>query len=108
VYPAHIWARVPQFLQRAGHYFENWQSLLENWHGKLRSTIAELEALEFSALPEVIDLDDVLSGKGTGPGTELLAAYDSLISLAYLAWQYHFKLLNLVLVLIFNSFRFGS
>ena len=104
--PAHIEARVPQFLQRAGHYFENWQSLLENWHGKLRSTIAELEALEFSALPDVIDLDDVLSGKGTGPGTELLAAYDSLIALAYRAWQYHFEFLNLGYVAYLDLFMF--
>lgn len=104
--PADIEARVPQFLQRAGHYFQNWGSLLENWHGKLRGTIDELEALDFEALPAVIDVDDVLSGKGTGPATELLAAYDSLIALAYRAWQYHFEFLNLGYVAYLDLFMF--
>ena len=30
-----IGARVPQFLERAGHYFANWPTLLENWHAKM-------------------------------------------------------------------------
>ena len=29
-------ARVPQFLARAGHYFANWPTLLENWQRKMR------------------------------------------------------------------------
>ena len=29
-----IAARVPHFLERAGYYFQNWDSLLENWHAK--------------------------------------------------------------------------
>src|SRR5690606_14232712 len=72
----------------------------------LRGTIAELEALEFTALPAAIDVDDVLAGKGTGPGTELLAAYDSLIALAYRAWQYHFEFLNLGYVAYLDLFMF--
>ena len=67
--PQHIEARVPQFMQRAGHYFQNWESLLANWHTKLKATIDELESIEFTALPDAIALDDVLSGKGTGPAT---------------------------------------
>ncbi len=104
--PAHIEARVPQFMQRAGHYFQNWESLLENWHGKLKGTIAELEALEFSALPEVIPVEDVLSGKGIGPASGLLESYDKLITLAYRAWQYHFEFLNLGYVAYLDLFMF--
>ena len=33
-------ARVPEFLERAGYYFEHWPSLLENWHTKIRGVIA--------------------------------------------------------------------
>ena len=106
VAPEDIEARVPQFLQRAGHYFQNWESLLQNWHVKLRETIGQIEALEFTALPDAIDVDDVLSGKGTGPATELLAAYDSLIALAYKAWQYHFEFLNLGYVAYLDLFMF--
>lgn len=104
--PEHIEARVPEFMKRAGHYFENWDSLLENWHGKLRTTIAEIEALDFSALPDAIPVEDVLSGKGTGTGTEFLQNYDSLISLAYRAWQYHFEFLNLGYVAYLDLFMF--
>lgn len=104
--PEHIEARVPQFMQRAGHYFQNWESLLENWHVKLKGTIAELEALDFSALPDVIPVDDVLSGKGVGPASELLENYDRLITLAYRAWQYHFEFLNLGYVAYLDLFMF--
>lgn len=104
--PAHIEARVPQFMERAGHYFENWESLLENWRGKLRATIGELEAIEFTALPDAIAVEDVLSGKGLGPATTLLEDYDRMIALAYRAWQYHFEFLNLGYVAYLDLFMF--
>ena len=56
--PADIEARVPQFMERAGHYFQNWESLLENWHGKLHATIAELESASRQSLPFVMVLAD--------------------------------------------------
>lgn len=31
--------RVPHFEQRAGHYFQNWTSLLDNWYDKVKGTI---------------------------------------------------------------------
>jgi pyruvate,water dikinase len=101
-----IEARVPQFLERAGHYFANWESLLQNWHVKLRGTIDELEALDFSLLPEVMAIEDVFAGKGTGPNADLLAAFDSLIALSYRAWQYHFEFLNLGYVAYLDLFMF--
>jgi len=104
--PQHIEARVPEFMQRAGHYFENWDSLLQNWHTKLRATIDEIDGLDFTALPDMIPIDDVLSGKGTGAGTEFLESYDKLISLAYRAWQYHFEFLNLGYVAYLDLFMF--
>ncbi|MFV0373297.1 PEP-utilizing enzyme [Microbacterium sp.] len=104
--PAEIEARVPQFMERAGHYFQNWENLLEQWHRKLRATIDEMEAIEFTALPDAIALQDVLDGKGTGPATELLADYDRLIALAYRAWQYHFEFLNLGYVAYLDLFMF--
>ena len=42
-------ARVPQFLARAGHYFQNWPTLLENWERKMRRVIADLEAISLRA-----------------------------------------------------------
>src|SRR5665647_493452 len=59
---AEIAARVPQFMERAGHYFQNWDTLLEQWQGKIRGTIDELNELSFEALPDAVPLADVLSG----------------------------------------------
>ena len=104
--PSEIEGRVPQFMERAGHYFANWESLLENWHVKLKAVIDEMEEIEFTKLPAVIPVEDVLSGKGTGPGTELFANYGKLLDLAYRAWQYHFEFLNLGYVAYLDLFMF--
>ncbi|WP_081882323.1 PEP-utilizing enzyme [Cryobacterium sp. MLB-32] len=101
-----IAARVPQFMERAGHYFANWETLLDQWKGKIRGTIDELNELSFTALPDAVPLDDVLSGKGTGPNNELLGNFDKLISLTYRAWQYHFEFLNLGYVAYLDFFSF--
>ena len=50
-------ARVPEFLERAGYYFEHWSSLLENWHTKIRGVIGELESIRFEPLPDVVALE---------------------------------------------------
>ena len=42
--PSQIEARVPQFMERAGHYFANWDELYTNWLVKVKGTIAEIEA----------------------------------------------------------------
>ena len=57
-------ARVPEFLERAGYYFANWPSLLENWHVKIRGVIAELEAIRFEPLPERVAIDDIVVRQG--------------------------------------------
>ncbi|MET4705463.1 PEP-utilizing enzyme [Frigoribacterium sp. UYMn621] len=106
VAPDEIAARVPQFMQRAGHYFQNWDTLLERWKGKIHSTIEELNALSFEALPDAVDIDDVLSGKGTGPNDDLMNTFDKLISLAFRAWQYHFEFLNLGYVAYLDFFTY--
>ncbi|WP_104089897.1 PEP-utilizing enzyme [Cryobacterium sp. N19] len=103
---AEIAPRVPEFMARAGHYFQNWETLLEQWQGKIRGTIDELGALNFDALPDKVDIDDVTSGKGTGPNNDLLAQYDALIALTYRAWQYHFEFLNLGYVAYLDFFSF--
>ncbi len=101
-----IGARVPQFMERAGHYFQNWDTLLQQWQGKIRGTIDELNELSFTALPDAVPLEDVTSGKGTGPNNDLLANFDKLISLTYRAWQYHFEFLNLGYVAYLDFFTF--
>jgi pyruvate,water dikinase len=106
VAPELIPDRVPHFLQRAGHYFQNWDSLLENWKKKVHATIEEMDTIEFSALPEMVDFSVVESGAGIDPTAKMMADYDRLIQLAYQNWEYHFEFLNLGYVAYLDFFMF--
>ena len=99
-------ARVPEFERRAGHYFQNWDSLLEAWHSKVRATIDEMEELTFEALPDAVPYDDIVSGKAMDGSQVLMENYDRLIALLYRNWQYHFEFLNLGYLAYLDFFGF--
>jgi pyruvate, water dikinase len=98
--------RVPEFLERAGHYFANWTELLENWHAKIRQTIAELEAIRFEPLPDRVPIEWITEGRGLDPHYEFTQGYNRAIELAYQAFQYHFEFLNLGYVAYLDFFTF--
>jgi pyruvate, water dikinase len=93
--PEDIPKRAEHFMKRAGYYYQNWDKLHDNWELKMRGIIKELAELEIPVLPEMEDESVVLEGKGTSTGYTLLNAYDKLIDLGILCWQYHFEFLNL-------------
>jgi pyruvate,water dikinase len=93
--PAEIEARVPEFMKRAGHYYENWDALYDVWKSKMMDTLKRLEKFQFNPLPEKEDESIVFENKGIGSGYLLLKEYDELIDTAFLTWQYHFEFLNL-------------
>ncbi|WP_040795178.1 PEP-utilizing enzyme [Nocardia higoensis] len=101
-----IAARVPEFERRAGHYFQNWDALLEGWRSKVKATIDEMETLEFEALPDVVPFDDIVSGKAMDGSQVLMENYDRLIALLYRNWQYHFEFLNLGYLAYLDFFGF--
>jgi pyruvate,water dikinase len=98
--------RVPEFLERAGHYFQNWPALLENWERKVRAMIADLDALRFEPLPDRVPMEDIVSGKGADPHLELTENYNRAIELGYRAYQHHFEFLNLGYVAYLDFFGF--
>ncbi|MGH3940940.1 MAG: PEP-utilizing enzyme [Pseudonocardiaceae bacterium] len=104
--PAEVEARVPDFLERAGFYFEHWDELYVKWIAKLRALIGELEVLRFEPLPVKEDIEVVTSGQGTGVGLTLISAYHRLLDLALMLWQYHFEFLNLGYVAYLDFFGF--
>lgn len=106
VAPDLIESRIPQFMERAGHYFQNWPTLLENWHKKVKANIDEMEALEFEKLPEVVPTEWVTGGVGLDNTTHLTEAYDRAIQLLYRTWQYHFEFLNLGYAAYLDLFGF--
>lgn len=99
-------ARVPEFLERAGHYFANWPTLLENWDRKIKEMIGELEALTFEPLPDRVSMEDITGGAGHDPHLTLTENYNRAVELAYRAFQYHFEFLNLGYVAYLDFFGF--
>jgi phenol phosphorylase subunit alpha len=87
--------RAELFMKRAGYYYENWDKLHDNWEDKMKDVITQLANLEIPVPPEMEDESVVTEGKGVSTGYTLLNAYDRLIDLGILAWQYHFEFLNL-------------
>ncbi|UVI37340.1 PEP-utilizing enzyme [Brevibacterium spongiae] len=101
-----IAARLPEFQARIGHYFENWDSLLDQWRTKVRGTIDEMETLNFDRLPDMVPMDDIFSGKAMDGSERLMENYDRLIQLAYQNWQYHFEFLNLGYIAYLDFFNY--
>jgi pyruvate,water dikinase len=93
--PAQIPARVEQFMKRAGHYYQNWDSIFEQWREKATRHIRALEALAVPGLPEMEDESVVFEHVGLNSGFKLLEAYDRAIDSLFQMWQYHFEMLNL-------------
>lgn len=93
--PKEIEARVGDFMERAGYYYENWDQLEKKWEEKMKGTIERLEALEFKPLPKLEDMSVVTEAMGESKGYHLLKSYDQLIDLGIQCWQYHFEFLNL-------------
>ncbi|MFM6848866.1 MAG: PEP-utilizing enzyme [Terrabacter sp.] len=103
---AEVAARVPEFERRAGHYFQNWDSMLDGWHTKVRATIAEMETLSFESLPDAVPFDDIVGGVAKDGSEKLMESYDRLIQLCYQNWQYHFEFLNLGYLAYLDFFGF--
>lgn len=99
-------ARVPEFERRAGHYFQNWNELLEGWRVKVRGTIDEMEALRFEPLPDMVPFDHIVAGVAKDGSEVLMENYDRLIQLCYQNWQYHFEFLNLGYLAYLDFFGF--
>ena len=93
-------------MDRAGHYFQNWPTLLENWHKKVKANIDEMEAISFEKLPDVVPIERIKDGTGLDNTTELTENYDRMIQLIYRTWQYHFEFLNLGYAAYLDFFGF--
>jgi pyruvate,water dikinase len=104
--PAEIEARVPEFMERAGYYYENWDELYGRWMVKIRELIDEIEALQFALLPEVEPLETITSGAGIGSGYQLIENYHRLLDHTLKLWNYHFEFLNLGYAAYLDFFQF--
>ncbi len=104
--PEKIEARVPEFMERAGHYFANWDDLYANWLVKVKENIDAIDAIDFSPLPEMEDLEIITSGRGIGTGWDIQQQYHQFKDLCLKVWQYHFEFLNLGYAAYLDFFGF--
>jgi len=98
--------RVQHFMKRAGHYYQNWDELFERWKVKMQGVIDELKGLEVPTLPRLEEEVVVTEALGKSRGYLLLEAYDRVIQNMFVAWQYHFEMLNLGYAAYLNLFQF--
>ena len=104
--PAEIEARVPQFMERAGFYFGNWDDLYDKWLVKMKALIADLEAIDLRPLPVTEAMDVLTEGRGEGSGLALQESYRDLLNQALRVWQHHFEFLNLGYAAYLDFFGF--
>ena len=94
--PNDIPARVGEFMERAGYYYQNWDRLYAQWVKKAEETIADLKAIKVPDLPEREDLETVVKqGRGITSAYDLLTAYNRAIENMHKIWHLHFEFLNL-------------
>ncbi|MGZ4794006.1 MAG: PEP-utilizing enzyme, partial [Ilumatobacteraceae bacterium] len=104
--PAEIPARVEHFMQRAGHYYANWDAIEAEWIDKAKVVIAKLEALNFEPLPDMVALEVVTGHAGRSNVYDLQHGYHELIDLSLELWQLHFEMLNLGYAAYLDYFGF--
>ena len=93
--PDVIAERAKLFLERAGHYYGNWDEIYDNWIAKAEDCIRRLKELELRDLPEVEPADKVFAHSGIGASFELIASFNRLIENMQEMACYHFEMLGL-------------
>jgi pyruvate,water dikinase len=93
--PEEIARRAVEFGKRAGHYYENWDEIYEQWVVKATDCIERLKAIRFAPLPEIEPESSVFSHRGVYSSYDLLTTYGELIHNLFEMGSYHFEMLNL-------------
>ena len=93
--PQEIGERVKDFSERAGFYYQNWDTLYAKWKEKITKEIEGLKKIEIPHLPEKEDISLVRDAVGLSTGFRLQEAYNRLLESMMRVWSYHFEFLNL-------------
>ena len=93
--PAQLQARAELFQRRAGHYYDNWDAIYEEWKVKVTARLEEIRAMDFSPLPEIEDESVVFDHRGYSTGYRMIQDFQRLVVVMYETYQYHFEMLNL-------------
>jgi pyruvate, water dikinase len=93
--PDEVAKRAEEFATRAGHYYENWDEIYEQWVAKATDCIQRLKAIRFAPHPEMEPQSSVFEHRGVYSTYDLLTSYSELIHNLFEMGSYHFEMLNL-------------
>ncbi len=93
--PGDVARRAQDFAVRAGHYYENWDEIYEQWVTKATGCIDRLKAIHFAPLPEMEPESSVFEHRGVYSTYDILSSYGELINNLFEMGSYHFEMLNL-------------
>jgi len=93
--PAEIAERTDEFMQRAFHYYENWETLYAQWKDKMRALIEDAQKLPPLTLPKYEPIEHVRAGRGIAANHALLDIYQKTLEGYFRMWHHHFEFLLL-------------
>jgi pyruvate,water dikinase len=93
--PEEIERRAAEFGVRAGHYFQNWDNLYEDWVERVKGRISAVKGIAIPDLTEFETLEYVTETHGNTQANTLLANYLDLIAQGDAIWTLHSEFLNL-------------
>jgi pyruvate, water dikinase len=93
--PAEIEQRLATFSERAGYYYQNWESLYEGWKARMAGLISEIESIKVPELPDIEDADVVFNSVGIAQNHYVRENFQRCISLFSKAWHHHTEMLML-------------
>ena len=93
--PEDVPKRAEIYARRAGHYYENWDAIYDEWKVKVLERFEKLKALRFEPLPDLEDESVVFEHRGYSTGFELIRDFNDMVVTMYETYQFHFELLNI-------------
>lgn len=90
-----IAGRAEEFASRAGHYYQHWDEIYEQWVAKATDCIDRLKNITFAPLPDREPAERVFTHRGLYSSYDLLKDYSDLINNLFEMGSYHFEMLNL-------------
>jgi pyruvate,water dikinase len=93
--PAEIERRLAVFTERAGHYYENWDTLFSAWKTKMTGLISDIDGVTVPRLPEIDDAEVVTQATGIAQNHYVRENYHRCLDLYSKMWHHHTEFLML-------------
>src|SRR5437867_3968295 len=93
--PDEIGRRAAVFGERAGYYYENWDTLYQGWKMRIKALIDEIRSITVPELPEFDDLAAVTESRGVAQNHYVRENFHRCIDLFSKMWHHHTEFLML-------------